>query len=122
MFAKEVYWQRRKMLRETVGDGVILFPGNDESAMNYRGNTTFGRTAVFLYFFGISKPGFYGVCDVDENKDTLYGDDFTIDDIIWMGEQPAVKQLAAEVAVESSASLTELETFLKEAMKKGRYS
>jgi len=121
MFAKEVYWQRRKMLRGMLGEGVILFPGNDESAMNYRGNTYhYRQDSSFLYFFGINKPGFYGVCDVDENKDTLYGNDFAIDDIIWMGEQPAVKQLAADVAVESSASLTELGAFLKEALKKGR--
>jgi len=121
MFAKEVYWQRRKKLREILGEGVILFPGNDESAMNYRANTYhFRQDSSFLYFFGIDKPGFYGVCDVDEDKDTLYGDDFAIDDIIWMGEQPAVKQLAADVAVESSASLTELAAFLKEALQKGR--
>ena len=39
MFPKEVYWQRRKLLRELVGDGLILFTGNEESAMNYKDNT-----------------------------------------------------------------------------------
>lgn len=121
MFAKEVYWQRRKMLREMVGEGVILFPGNEESSMNYRDNTYhFRQDSNFLYFFGINKPGFYGVCNVDDDKDRLYGDDFTIDDIIWMGEQPAVNDLAAEVAVESSASLNDLAAFLKQALQSGR--
>ena len=121
MFAKEVYWQRRKLLREMVGDGIILFPGNEESSMNYGANTYhFRQDSSFLYFFGINKPGFYGVCDVDGDQDRLYGDDFTIDDIIWMGEQPAVSDLAEEVAVESSASLNDLAAFLKQALQSGR--
>lgn len=121
MFAKEVYWERRKMLRAQVGEGLILIPGNEESSMNYRANTYhFRQDSSFLYFFGINKPGFYGVCDVDSDQDTLYGDDFTIDDIIWMGEQPSVRDLAAEVAVERTASLNDLETMLKKAVSSGK--
>ncbi|NOR34563.1 MAG: M24 family metallopeptidase [Bacteroidales bacterium] len=121
MFAKEVYWQRRKMLRNLLGDGVILIPGNEESSMNYRANTYhFRQDSSFLYFFGIDKPGFYGVCDVDNEKDILYGNDFDIDDIIWMGEQPAVSDLAAGVGIESSASINDLGDILKKALKSGR--
>ncbi len=109
------------MLRALVGEGVILFPGNEESSMNYGANTYhYRQDSSFLYFFGINKPGFYGVCDVDEQKDTLFGDDFTIDDIIWMGEQPGVSDLAASVAVESTGSLESLGAFLKQALHKGR--
>ena len=121
MFAKEVYWQRRKMLRNLLGDGIILIPGNEESSMNYRANTYhFRQDSSFLYFFGIDKPGFYGVCDVDNDKDILYGNDFDIDDIIWMGEQPAVSDLAAGVGIESSASINDLGDILKKALKSGR--
>jgi Xaa-Pro aminopeptidase len=121
MFAKEVYWQRRKMLRENLGGGLVLFSGNEESSMNYRANTYhFRQDSSFLYFFGINKPGFYGVIDVDNDQDTLFGDDFAIDDIIWMGEQPAVRDLAAEVGLENSASLKDLATILNEAVKSGR--
>ena len=121
MFAKEVYWERRKMLRELVGEGLILFPGNEESSMNYRDNTYhYRQDSSFLYFFGIDKPGFYGVCDVDAGTDTLYGDDFAIDDIIWMGEQPSVSELATEVAVESSGPLKDLAGLMKQAMQSGR--
>jgi len=121
MFAKEVYWQRRKMLRDLLGDGIILISGNEESSMNYRANTYhFRQDSSFIYFFGIDKPGFYGVCDVDDEKDMLYGNDFDLDDIIWMGEQPAVSDLAAGVGIESSASLNDLGDFLKKALKSGR--
>jgi Xaa-Pro aminopeptidase len=121
VFPKEVYWQRRKMLRELVGEGVILIPGNEESSMNYKANYYhFRQDSTFLYFFGINRPGFFGLCDVDEQKDILYGDDFGIDDIIWMGEQPSVRDLAAKVAVELTASPESLGEFLKQAIKKGR--
>jgi Xaa-Pro aminopeptidase len=121
MFAKEVYWQRRKMLRELLGEGIVLFPGNEESAMNYRANTYhYRQDSSFLYFFGINRPGFYGVCDVDGDQDVLYGDNVGIDDIIWMGEQPLVSELAAGVGVESTATLNDLATFLKQVMQSGR--
>jgi len=121
MFAKEVYWQRRKLLKEMVGEGIILFSGNDESSMNYKANTYhYRQDSSFLYFFGVNKPGFFGICDVDAGTDTLYGDDFTIGDIIWMGEQPSVKDLAGNIAADSSASLKNLSGVLKKAIKSGR--
>ncbi|MCK4746446.1 MAG: aminopeptidase P N-terminal domain-containing protein, partial [Bacteroidales bacterium] len=121
MFPKEVYWQRRKLLREIVGDGLILFPGNEESSMNYRDNTYhYRQDSNFLYFFGIGKPGFYGICDVDSGKDTLYADDFTMADIIWMGDQPAVKDLAAEAATDASDSMETLAMDLKKAIQSVR--
>lgn len=121
MFIKEVYWQRRNLLRELVGDGLILFQGNEEIGMNYHDNTYhYRQDSSFLYFFGINKPGFFGLCDVDSGKDTIYGDDFTIDDIIWMGEQPTVKELGAEVAVDSTAAIATLSGDLQAALRSGR--
>ncbi len=121
MFPKEVYWQRRKLLRDLVGEGLILFPGNEDSAMNYKSNVYhFRQDSSFLYFFGINKPGFYGVCDADSGKDTLYGDNFTMDDIIWMGDQPSVNELATGVAADSSDSLSAMTSTLKKAIQKGR--
>ncbi|MEN8202203.1 MAG: aminopeptidase P family protein [Bacteroidota bacterium] len=121
MFPKEVYWQRRKLLRESLGEGLILFVGNEESSMNYKANTYhFRQDSSFLYFFGINKPGFYGLCDVDSDMDTLYGDNFTVDDIIWMGDQPKVSELADNVAVDTSDTLTALSGELQKAIQTGR--
>ena len=121
MFPKEVYWQRRKLLRELVGEGLILFPGNEESSMNYKSNTYhFRQDSSFLYFFGVNKPGFYGVCDADSGRDTLYGDNFIMDDIIWMGDQPSVSELANGVGTDSSDSLAVLTSILQKAIQTGR--
>ena len=104
-----------------VGEGIILFPGNEESAMNYKGNTYhYRQDSNFLYFFGINKPGFYGLCDVDSGEDIIFGDDFTIDDIIWMGDQPSVKTLAGEAGVVNTRSFSELSATLRTAIQSGR--
>jgi Xaa-Pro aminopeptidase len=121
MFQKEVYWQRRKRLHGLVKTGLLLLPGNDESAMNYRANTYhYRQDSSFLYFFGISQPGLAGVCDLDSGEDILYGDDLTIDDIIWMGEHPQMKDLAASVGVEKTRSYGELSEDLQKAISQGR--
>ena len=121
VFPKEIYWQRRKMLRDLVGEGVILIAGNEESSMNYRSNYYhYRQDSTFLYFFGINRPRFYGVCDVDEQEDTLYGNDFGVDDIIWMGEQPSVSELASLVAVESTGTIESLGKIVKHNLQKGR--
>ena len=121
MFPKEVYWQRRKKLKEQLKNGLVLFPGNGESAMNYRANTYhYRQDSSFLYFFGINKPGFHGILDLDSGIDTLYGDDLTIDDIIWMGSLPGVSELAESAGVEQTGSLDSLGKVLKKAIAGGR--
>lgn len=121
MFQKEVYWQRRKRLHELVGDGIILFQGNDESAMNYRANTYhYRQDSSFLYFFGIGNPGLAGVCDLDAGEDILYGDDLAIDDIIWMGEHPTMTDLAGAAGLEKTRSFAALSGDLQKAVSQGR--
>jgi Xaa-Pro aminopeptidase len=121
MFQKEIYWQRRKQLRDQLKEGLVLFPGNGESAMNYKGNTyRYRQDSNFLYFFGINKPGFHGVCDLDAGADTLYGDDLTIDDIIWMGALPGVKELGDSIAVDRTGSIAELNETINKAIQLGR--
>lgn len=121
MFQKEVYWKRRKDLRESMDNGILLLPGNDESAMNYKGNTYhYRQDSTFLYFFGVNQPGMAGVIDIDEGMDILYGDDLTIDDIIWMGEHPGMTELAGKVGVEHTRPGAQLATDLQAAISKGR--
>lgn len=121
MFDKKVYKERRELLRKLVGSGVILLPGNEEAAMNYAANPyPFRQDSHFLYFFGIDKPGFMGLIDVDENRDYIFGEDFTLDDIIWMGPQPSVKELAARAGVNDSGNLGQLSERLDHYTERGR--
>lgn len=59
MFSKETYMARRAKLKQTIGSGLLLFLGNDESGMNYADNTYhFRQDSTFLYFFGLHTPGY----------------------------------------------------------------
>ena len=121
MFASNVYKERREALRHQIGGGLILLLGNGEASSNYPDNTYhFRQDSSFLYFFGINHPGFAGVIDVESGEDTLFGNDFTMDDIIWMGPQPSVASQAIEVGVEKSAPLAQLKQVIENAQRQGR--
>ncbi|MCZ7610051.1 MAG: aminopeptidase P family protein [Ignavibacterium sp.] len=119
MFDKQVYIDRRSELKKNFKNGILLFPGNDEAAMNYPGNTyKFRQDSSFLYYFGIDIPGMSGLIDLDEDKEYLFGYEFTIEDTVWMGPQPKLAELAGQTGVEISKPIDELKKFLKSKKKK----
>ncbi len=121
MFDSQVYKARRESLRRQLKGGLILLLGNNEASSNYPANTyNFRQDSSFLYFFGINHPGFAGVIDIDGNEDILFGDDFTMDDIIWMGSQPSVADQAHLVGIEKSAPLSQLGQMIENARHQGR--
>jgi Xaa-Pro aminopeptidase len=121
MFDKKVYTNRRNNLRTQLKSGIVLILGNSESAMNYPGNTYhFRQNSNFLYFFGLDHPDLAGVMDIDNDKDFIFGNDVTMDDIIWMGPQPLVKDLAKDAGIKYTAPYSELGAFLQKAIKTGR--
>lgn len=121
MFDSSVYRQRRQALREKVGHGLILILGNNEAPANYPDNTyKFRQDSSFLYFFGHSHPGYAGVMDIEAGEDYFFGNDVTMDDIIWMGPQPSVQELAAQVGVEKSFPFTSLKDFIGKAISQRR--
>ena len=109
MFDKQVYTERRNRLREKMGGGVILIPGNLESPMNYTDNTYhFRQDSTFLYLFGLDIPGVFGIIDANTGSDTIFGNDNSIEDIIWSGIKPSIKDLAASVGVVNTLPYKEL--------------
>ena len=115
MFAEKVYIERRKRLREQVGSGIILLLGNEESPMNYPDNQyPFRQDSSFLYFFGLDSPGLAAVIDVDQDKEVVFGDDLTVDDIIWMGPQPSLREKCQRTGISETAALDRLHGTLKE--------
>ena len=121
MFEANVYKNRRQRLMKKMSDGLVLILGNNESPMSYPDNTyKFRQDSSFLYFFGLQMPGFAGVMDVNSGEEYLFGNDVDIDDIIWMGPQPSVKDLGAKVGVKETRPFAELAKMLKEAITQGR--
>lgn len=121
MFSFKIYERRRKILKKRVKSGLVLFLGNEESPVNYPDNPySFRQDSSFLYFFGLDSPSLAAVVDIDENKDILFGDDVGVEDIIWMGGQPRLKDRAAKVGVRETAPSSKLEEKLKAAVQKGQ--
>lgn len=121
MFESSIYQKRRQALREKMSSGIILILGNNEAPANYPDNTyKFRQDSSFLYFFGHAHPGYAGIIDIDAGEEYFFGDDVTMDDIIWMGPQPSVKELAARVGVEKSFPFSQLRTMVGKVISQRR--
>ena len=110
MFSKETYIRRRAELKRLVGNGVILFFGNNEAPANYPANAyaPMRQDSSFLYYFGQHRDGLVGVIDIDNDEEILFGDDIDVEDIVWMGFTPSVADLAADVGVTKTAPMADL--------------
>lgn len=121
MFDKEIYKARREALKKSMSGGIAVFPGNYEAPENYLSNQyRFRQDSSFLYFFGIDEPDFAAVIDFDSGEEIIFGNDVSIDDIIWMGPQPSVASKAEKVGISDSRPFKELFKVVGEAVAKGR--
>ena len=121
MFKSSTYIERRLKLKTRIGTGIILLMGNSESPMNYLDNTYhFRQDSSFLYFFGLDHPDLVGLIDTDNNKEIIFGNDLTIDDIVWMGVKPTINERASQVGISETYSLGKLGTIIQEAQRKNR--
>ncbi len=119
MFSKETYVNRRTELKKLVKKGVILLFGNNESPVNYPSNGyyPFRQDSSFLYYFGINRDGLVGIIDIDEDTETIVGNDIDIEDIVWFGSVDSVKELAASVGVSKTAPMKQLQVICNEALR-----
>ena len=127
MFEANVYVNRRRALMEGMamrlsGDkGIVVFVGNADAAMNYRGNDyKFRQDSNFMYFWGVDEPWFAAILDLDSGAECLYGNDVDIDDIVWMGPQPSVASKGEAVGCAATAPLCEFDKAVAAAVSAGR--
>jgi len=122
MFEKKTYIDRRNELKKLVGEGIIILFGNNDSPANgpYNGYDPFRQDSTFLYYFGIQRDGLVGVIDIDNNKETLIGNDIDIEDIVWFGSVDSVKDLAQSVGVENTAPMKQLQLVCNNALRNKR--
>jgi Xaa-Pro aminopeptidase len=111
---KETYLRRRARLKKDMGSGVLLFFGNAEVGMNYADNTyRFRQDSTMLYFFGLDFPGIAAVINVDEDREIVFGNDLTIDDIVWTGMMPSLSERCQPVGVTDTRPMSELAGYLR---------
>ena len=115
------YIRRRARLRQDMGSGLLLFLGNAEVGMNYADNTyRFRQDSTFLYFFGMDNPDLAAIIDVDEGREIVFGNELTIDDIVWTGTMPTLHERAAAFGITDTRPMGELKTYLDRARQKGQ--
>lgn len=122
MFSKDTYIRRRAELKKLVKEGIIIFFGNNEAPANYPANSfsPFRQDSSFLYYFGQHREGLVGVIDIDADKETLFGDDIDIEDIVWFGSVDSIHDLAAQVGVNNTAPMKDLKLTCNDALAKKR--
>ncbi len=125
MFPKSTYIARRQALlnhlRANNQSGVVLLLGNSEEPRNYAGNTyAMRQDSTFLYYFGLDRHDLCATLDIDSEEVVVWGNDYTLDDFIWMGELPSVRAQAAEVGVEVTHAMGELDGYVATALKQSR--
>lgn len=121
MFKKETYITRRALLKKSIGSGLLLFLGNDECGMNYADNGYhFRQDSTFLYFFGLPYAGLSAIIDIDNDKEIIFGDELTIDMIVWTGIQPTLHEKSERVGIREVRPYNEIEGYLKNAQAKGQ--
>lgn len=122
MFSATTYQKRRHLLAQDVNSGLILLPGNGEAPLNCPDNIyPFRQDSSFRYFAGVNQADLTLVINADDGSSSLYGDDITLDHIVWMGEQPSIRELANRSGIDKIGSLANLATLLTNTSQQVHY-
>lgn len=122
MFEKSEYIARRKALKKEIKSGVLLFLGNQESSINYGDNWyPFRQDSTFLYLFGLAHPNLNAIIDVDNDTEIIFGDNLSIDDIVFMGQETTLEARALEVGVSNVHPSSELHSYINKEINRKIY-
>jgi Xaa-Pro aminopeptidase len=113
MFEPTVYEGRRRALASALRDrglrGRALFLANGESPRNYSGNCyPYRQDSNWLYFFGLGEPGMAALVEIADGSAILFGDDTTMDDMIWTGPRPTAAELGRGAGIDRVLPLSAL--------------
>lgn len=115
MFSPDTYYARRKDLADFVSKGMILLLGNDYSSMNYKDNVYpfFRQDSSFLYYIGLDKPGLAAIIDAESGATFLFGEEPTLDSMVWTGPAPTLVELGMKTAISHVLPIETLAEFIK---------
>ena len=121
MFSPQTYIGRRQQLKQKISNGIVLLLGNGDSPMNYRDNTYhFRQDSSFLYLFGLDIQNLAAILDIDSGEDIIFGNDVSMEDIIWMGPQISMNENAKKVGITKTEPLNNLKSYVDKAIALGR--
>ena len=121
MFNKDVYTGRRAALKKELKSGIAFFPANNEAPFNYPDNTyIYRQDRNFSYFFGLNHPDLVGVIDFETGEEILFGQEVTVDDVIWCGPLPSLKEQGEMTGITDCRDFNKFGDFIQDAIAKGR--
>jgi Xaa-Pro aminopeptidase len=122
MFSAETYIQRRQQLIQNITTkGILLFLTNKENPINFEHNCyPFRQDSTFLYYFGIKAAGICGAIDLDANETIIFGDEASIDDIVWTGRLESLHEKATKSGVHKILPSKEIHTYFQKAIAQNR--
>jgi Xaa-Pro aminopeptidase/Xaa-Pro dipeptidase len=89
--------------------GIGIFPANPPSPTNYAHNVhPYVQDGTFAYYFGVPQSGLVGAIDFDSGESFLFGDDPSLDDLIWLGTSTPVHQWAERSGIARAEPLSAL--------------
>lgn len=120
MFPREEYIKRRAKLKQQIGKGILLFLGNEESSINFKDNTyPFRQDSTFIYFFGLQSPGLTAVMDLEKDQEIIFGDDRSMDEIVFMGANIPMAESADKAGIHHVLDSAMLKDYIGKAMARG---
>ncbi|HEY6951038.1 MAG TPA: aminopeptidase P family protein, partial [Bacteroidota bacterium] len=81
---------------------------------------SFRQDSTFLYYWGLDDPSLAAIIDIDTGNEIMFGDDPTVDEIVWTGPQTRIRDKAAKAGVGRTMPQTKLGVVVREAAQKGR--
>jgi len=120
MFESIVYDNRRRglaaSLRERGAKGYVFLAAHGESPMNYPDNCyPFRQDSNWLYFMGLSEPDMAAFIDIADGSAVLFGEETSLDDMIWTGPRPVLGELAALSGIARVLPLSRVGSLLSHA-------
>src|SRR5690606_40561680 len=92
-----------------------------EAPINFRDNTyPFRQDSTFLYYFGIAAPNLAAVIDINEGHTIIFGNEMTLDNIVWMGRLETLREKADNSGVAETRPTNLLAAMVMQAIENGR--
>jgi len=84
--------------------------------MNYEDNTyPYRQDSTFLYFVGLSKPNLAVVINCEIGETQIFGNDPTIDEIVWTGPQQSLSDMGNRVGIAQSFAFNKIYDVIQRA-------
>jgi len=116
-----IYRERRNIIREAMGGGVLLWLGHVLQPRNYVDNAyPFRQNSHFLYYTGLSEPDLAVLSFPDLDYDILFSRPVSMDDIVWSGQGKTRLDLAREAGIETVEDISRLGVYLAKVRSQGQ--